>query len=373
MKLYEWVNIKDFEALVVEKYISVRPHPRFPELKIANYTPAAQGLSTLEWNDTLSKSRGLVYSSHDWEIQAIPFSKFWSWDDPRSGALPEGIPVIYDKLDGSYLQIFDYGGNWIVSTRGSFESDQAKWADKWIKEHLTIPTDLATRNYNFIFEVIIPEDRKVVEYDFSGLVFLGSTNKVTGREYPPEVNTYTFQFLKDVPRPVIFNYESLEKLATQNEDNREGYVATWFLPNGSVKRAKIKFERYKLLHRMYFQTTTTVIWELLRSAQYPEYVKNLPNNLYSWVLGVASGISAQYDTIESQSKEEFRLAMNYTNVMYDLEASEKDRRKAFAFKAVQSSTPHLLFALYDAKLDTYKELLWDLVRPKNARYREVEE
>ena len=137
MKLNELIDQTRLDQLIKDKYVSCRPHPTLP-LYILNYTPAAQSLSALEWDHTLSYCRGLVYEGTTYEVIAIPFKKFWNYGDGiRTGLLPEGLPRIFEKVDGSYLNLFFYKGEVVVSTRGSFESDQAKWAQKWVNERVS--------------------------------------------------------------------------------------------------------------------------------------------------------------------------------------------------------------------------------------------
>ena len=123
MKLHELVDIKELEELIENKYVSDRKHPSLP-LRILNYTPKATEIK--EWSNTLSYCRGLVYEVTTGDVLAIPFRKFWNkGDSVHIKSLPTGIPRIFEKADGSYLNLFFYKDLPVVSTRGSFESDQA--------------------------------------------------------------------------------------------------------------------------------------------------------------------------------------------------------------------------------------------------------
>src|SRR5690348_7236331 len=103
MKLHEWLDVKELEKLITDGLVSDRKHPAYP-LRILNYTHAA---ASAEWNLTLRRCRGLVYEITTGDVYAIPFEKFFSWDDPKSGVLPSSVPTVYEKLDGSYLQVFE--------------------------------------------------------------------------------------------------------------------------------------------------------------------------------------------------------------------------------------------------------------------------
>lgn len=367
MKLQEWVNIRELEELIEEGLVSDRKHHSLP-LKILNYTPKASGIK--EWSQTLSRCRGLVYEEGTNELYAISFSKFWNHGDSvHIKSLPTGMPRIFEKADGSYLNLFFYKGLPVVSTRGSFESDQAKWAQKWVNDHILLDkTNIATDRYNYIFEVIIPEDKKVVNYNWSGLIFLGFTRLFDGAEFPPELHLQWLQGHRVVKE---YTYDDLEKLQAEDIPNEEGRVAVWYNDNAPSFRVKLKFETYKLLHRMYFQTTAEVIWELTKNKEdVEEKLIGGDPKLVEWATDIRANILRNRDDLEGISKQQFRYAVEMTNIAVDLEAPEKERRKAFAMYAVKSENASLLFLLYDAKFGLYEEQLWKICKPVNSRFRD---
>ena len=372
MKLCELIDTARLKELVEQKYVSARNHPTLP-LTILNYTPSATEIR--QWDDTLSYCRGLVYDFETDEVVATPFKKFWNYgDENHTGPLPNRTPRIFEKVDGSYLNLFFYKEEVVVSTRGSFESDQAKWAQKWVLEHfISENTNENTFVYNYIFEVVIYEDKKVVDYDFSGLVFLGRTRLDDAAEFDNDVS---LPWLTDYRVAKELQYEDLEKLQARNINNEEGYVAVWY--GGTQRptfRVKLKFETYKLLHRMYFQTTTEVIWELTKAGEnIAKHLEGADPRLLNWAMAVSLSVLENYHDLKLDSSQEFRDAIQMTNILWNLESPEKERRKTFAMYATKSKNPNLLFTLYDGKMVQYEECLWKLVKPENSRFRnETEE
>jgi RNA ligase len=375
MKLQEWIDIRELEELISEGLVSDRPHPSLP-LRILNYTPAAQSVKV--WTPTLSRCRGLVYELDTNDIYAIPFSKFWNFGDLAHGAVkenfPPGEPAIYEKVDGSLGIFFFYKGAPIIATRGSFESDQAKWADNWRKKHMFGCPLHDDRTY--LFEIVYPEDKKVVNYPYSGLVLLGAIDP-NGDEWPPDsIVAQTVLNYFPVKIAKRYEYQELEKLQAQEEDNAEGWVAVWYGP--PAYRVKIKLEKYVLLHRMYFQTTSEVVWELVKAGEFKEVnsvhrlFEGADDTLKKWVMNTAVNISLNYVDIDQRAKLDFRNCIDYTNITsYD--GNEKERRKAFAFLATKKDNPSLLFLLYDGDFVKYEEMLWKLVKPENKRFTKEEE
>jgi RNA ligase len=106
---------KYFEKGLVYKQI----HPTLP-LTIWNYTETVQyeGL----FDDVTLQTRGLVTDGNG-KVVAQPFKKFFNMEEGKHTTTPEFD--VYDKMDGSLGILFNYEGEWVMATRGSFTSDQA--------------------------------------------------------------------------------------------------------------------------------------------------------------------------------------------------------------------------------------------------------
>ena len=89
------------------------------------------------WNDVTISARGIILT-HDGEIVATPFPKFFNWGE-RDQTWPAESFHVYEKLDGSLIIAFWHNGEWHTATKGSFHSEQAQWAKqrlKSIEKHL---------------------------------------------------------------------------------------------------------------------------------------------------------------------------------------------------------------------------------------------
>lgn len=384
MKLNELIDLDRLEQLVADKYVTARSHSRYP-LNILNYTPAATGIK--DWDNTLSYCRGLVYDYETMEIHAIPFKKFWNYNDPShpetlAENLPEEPHTILKKMDGSLGIGFFYGAEFIIATRGSFYSEQAVWANDWASKNMNLNlVDIGSKEDTYLFEIIWNRDKKVVNYDFEGLVLLGSIDNSTAIEYLPE---WVFKDERDwmgntkvVTRLISYDRDSydLGRLQELNTENEEGFVAIWY-KGKDILRVKLKFETYKLLHRMYFQTTPEVIWEWCKKKRsIVEALIGADVELLKWAVWIASDINIMYSQVKTESSDHFREAITATNRVQscDMEMDEKSRRKVFASYATKYRYPGLLFSLYDAKLEQYEESLWKICKPENSRVWRKEE
>lgn len=308
-----------------------RKHPVL-DIFIYNYTATTQ--FSWEWNDVTMNCRGLVLDSEGY-ILARSFPKFFSYEQ-LEGNLPSGNYTVYEKLDGSMLIAFLYNGELITATRGSFESDQAISARKYLDGHLLF------EGYSYIFEYIAKDNRIVVDYgNFEGLVSLGAV-ALDGKIIPPHKIKWTYG--KEFRLPLVFNFSNLEDILKFEKNNFEGFVL-WYK---SGEMVKFKTEEYKKLHKVMTGLNERHIWEALKDNKFEELLDLVPDEMYDWV---------------QSTKQNILYELYKIWVVVGTEMKDLGDRKANAMYYKTCTYPHLLFLCLDGK---YKELdskLYDMVRP----------
>ncbi len=334
----------DLAKLQADKLISVRPHPTLP-LFIYNYTAGAQALSISEWSPALRDCRGLILD-HDGEVIGRPFTKFWNYEQVLD-QIPSDLPfTVWEKLDGSLGIVCNYRGSLVVATRGSFESDQAKFAQEWIDTNA--PGWLPAEHYTYLFEILYPENRIVVDYGEVRELRLLAVMEADGKE-----NLKAFEGEDGFHKARQFSKAEVDivhdSICVTELDGQEGYVLRW--ANGF--RAKVKFEEYKRLHRLITQVSTRSIWELLRSGKSTaELIDRVPETFRDWVNDIVNKLVLEFAEIDKEARLDF-AARNH-------EAT----RKQFAEVAVTRKYPKLLFALLDGR--AYDDMIWRMIEPKWA-------
>jgi RNA ligase len=135
---------------VLEKYyndglVYKQVHPTLP-LTIWNYTEKVQyeGL----FDDITLQTRGLVTDDKG-NVVARPFKKFFNQEEGKH--TPTNEFKVYEKMDGSYIILFNYKGEWVFASRGSFTSEQAIKA-KEISNNFNLHK--LNKDYTYIFEII---------------------------------------------------------------------------------------------------------------------------------------------------------------------------------------------------------------------------
>lgn len=285
MYMHDLFKEDEFEQHVADGYVRVRHHPTLP-LHTVGYTEKAQ--FDRVWNDVTSRCRGLIYDDDGW-ILARPFDKFHNWDDAGQPYPPGGECYVSPKMDGSLgilYQAQEPGRekSWYVATRGSFESDQAKWATAKLwsmfvdgeADHHELDPD-----FTYLVEIIYPENRIVVNYGQQAkLVLLDVIENETGRS-----NLWRFHALTwphKVEKKLIRGFH--DGLVHEIPPGEEGFVIYW--PHRNY-RVKMKSAEYVALHRIVTGLNARTVWEQMGQGKTPQQIcDNLPDEFHDWVRNV---------------------------------------------------------------------------------------
>jgi len=312
-------------------------HPTLP-LSIWNYSEKVQYDSL--WDDITLSCRGLVTDDKG-NVVARPFRKFFNIEEGKH--TPTEQFQVFEKMDGSLGILFFYGNEWVFASRGSFTSDQAlKFKEIFTKKYKT--SHLYTPN-TYLFEIIYPENRIVVDYgNIEDVVLLGEINTESGDEL--DLNHYTnsiFNVVKEYNG--IKDYSSLKSLV---DNNAEGFVVRF--SNGD--RMKIKGEEYLRLHRIMTNLSTTSVWEILSTnGKIDEFIKDVPDEFFRKIQDFAFDLSLRYYNLMKEYTECFEIIKNKT-----------EDRKSFAEESKRYPHPSLLFGLLDGK--DISPMIWKMIKPE---------
>ena len=154
--------LNELNKRVEDGLISAQKHDTL-QLIIWNYTQTCQ--FSKAWDEYTMAARGLI-TDLEGNVVARPFKKFFNIDEREETKienLPTETPDVYTKYDGSLGILYFDGDLPCIATRGSFNSDQAKWATEWIQTKFLKKSDFL-EGYTYLFEIIYPENRIVVDY-----------------------------------------------------------------------------------------------------------------------------------------------------------------------------------------------------------------
>ena len=352
----------------INKYIAdglvvKQEHPSLP-ISIYNYSRTCQYES--KWDDITINCRGLVLDNEG-NVIAKPFPKFFNYEELeglkfRESKIPNETFDVFEKMDGSLGILFNYGGEWIMATRGSFTSEQAIRGMEMLKK---LPYEQLIENCTYLFEIIYNENRIVVDYDYEDLVLLAIIDRVDGYEldlYNVHLEGICIAAIYvNAGFRVVKRYNGItdfKQLKETISNDAEGYVIKF----KSGMRMKIKGDEYIRLHKILTNFSTIDIWELLRDGHpLDEFLDRVPDEFDVWVRQTISGLQyAKFSIGERCGKihDYFRYG-KYGDV------NPEPTKKEFAehvMKYVEAPLRAVCFAMWDRK--PYDHIIWKLIRPK---------
>jgi len=340
MKKLNWIKI---EELIEQKYITKRKHPT-EDIWVLNYTNKCQ--FDKNWCDETEICRGLIVDK-DNNILARPFRKFFNYEEDIEVKLPDGDFKIYEKQDGSLGIFFFYNGKWILSTRGSFESEQAKKGTEMFQKELDKFSSL-DKTKTYIFEIIYPENKIIVDYEKKEmLILLAVIDTKTGEEL--EIDKFDFDYTKEVK-----GVKDFTTLTNIPKDNSEGFVIKW--SNGF--RLKMKYAEYTRLHKLLSGINERRIWDILRNGEsLDEILDRVPDEFYNWTKEVKEKIEKRFCNLRDKAKDVKR------------DAEKLSTRKEQALFILKNKEGKMLAGAVFKMLDNkdWKDDIWKLIKPKSEK------
>jgi RNA ligase len=351
------------EKLIGEGYVTKRKHPTL-DLYILNYSPQTQ--FERYWNEITLQCRGLVVDE-EWNIVARPFKKFFNYNEWSPEVQNDLIKelcqprlgknfTVYEKLDGSLGITFLYKGEQIFATRGSFESEQAVefkkiWEEKY--SHIKLQP-----NITYLFEIIYPENRIVVDYKGQRDIYLLGSIDSNDIDFPinltcVDVDSQSEWASDYFKTPVVYDgYKDFDEILRVNDQNFEGFVIRY----SDGFRLKIKTENYRLLHKIIGGLNEERIWEMLKAGQPISDLSMIPDEFYSWAEQVYKKVDDDYLNLLEEVDDYFeRIVKKFNN----------PSRKELALEFIRFHPSCLLFAKLDGK--NWYEKAWDFVKPVNTK------
>ena len=315
-------------------------HPILP-LTIWNYTEKVQYESL--WDEVTLATRGLVTDGSG-RVVARPFSKFFNLEEGRHTSTQDF--EVFEKMDGSLGIAFVYEERVVYATRGSFASDQSVWMASWGGKYNF--SNILVEGYTYLFEIIYPENRIVVDYGGeSRLVLLGVIKTDTGEE--TSWSDLSFVDGWDLVKRYdgISDYTTLKGMV---ENNHEGFVVRF--SNG--QRVKIKGEEYLRLHRIMTNLSTTAIWEVLSNGgDILSTLTDVPDEFYDKIHQYSNELMDKYTKLENEYHFIFKILSR---------SDDFEFRAGFAERAKRYKYPAILFRMYDDR--DYSEIIWKIIRPE---------
>lgn len=272
---------------------------KYPNLYMLSYN----GILS-DFNDQYVRlCRGCIVSVEDKEhpqMICAPFTKFGNYGQSFCPEIDWASALVEQKVDGILIKLFYYDNKWHWITNNGWNTN-LPWKEmiKIPSKYTEIETDTCntiqdlidyclTKNnvtlsefapdYTYMFELISPKMRILVDNPKTDLVYLGCRNLYTYDEYPLDMAKAIIPGIKKFNTVNYFDLHNIDEvLALCNSykgDVDEGVVVV----DDKFNRVKIKCEDYIRLkgYRNMFDTTEEQIWKGMREGTIDDALQVFP-------------------------------------------------------------------------------------------------
>ena len=253
-------NAQTLNRLVNARKIRRKWHKTYKHLAIYKYKG---GFDFFHHEDAkfVKWCRGLVYDHREDRVVACPMPKFHNhFEYPESELqeiLTSGHYYVTKKVDGSCVLAWHYLGQWHFSTLFGINSNQAQKA-RSLLERIGNIDDLLNQKRTYIFEVVYPQNRIVLNYGLEeSLTYITEFDPETGHEFRTKdfkVSGHGFECSGQSNEDIAINDLST---FVQSGTGVEGYVVTIERPDADYD-IRIKFKTQWYFNRSWFYSRIQV-------------------------------------------------------------------------------------------------------------------
>lgn len=343
-------ELPELRSMIDGGYVAVHKHPR-ANLHIYNYTAKAQYEPL--WNETTLTCRGLI-ATDTGHIVARPFVKFFNIEQVES--LPDEPYDVFEKYDGSLGIMYFLNCRPYIATRGRFDSPQARVANEMLESD---SMDCFDSDYTYLFEIIHPETRVVVDYaGAKQLVLLAIIHTESGEEVvqgPKSILWFDAAKHGSVISAASYQRDDLQKIRGVIDGGSGEGVVVRYLSGLSVKMKAVEYVR---LHKLICGVNLTTIWDHLRNGHdIDALLGRVPDEFYQWVHGSVSVLQGQFSVMQSSA------ALELSGIL--LKLGEGASRKKIAIEVSKSAHKAVIFAMLDGK--EYDHIIWKAIKPTSGQ------
>ena len=206
--------------------------------------------------EIVRECRGSIFrmDGDKWICVCCPFFKFGNYGESYCPEIDWETAYVYEKVDGSLMKMWYDCGQWHLSTNGTIDAYKAEmgtWG-KTFGEYFEYALEqfygmtigmietFMDENCTYMFELVGPQNRLVVNYTRPCVYFLGVRDHLIGnKEYDPSLDGLS----RFIQLPRVYNLTSIEQCleaVAAMSSNEEGFVVC----DANFNRIKIKSPEY---------------------------------------------------------------------------------------------------------------------------------
>jgi hypothetical protein len=340
----DFIRSNSLAALEERFGITAKRHPKFPNLVFLKYSQIDSPMA----EPICQECRGLILDeADDWRVISFPFRKFFNHGEPNAVAVDWSTARVYEKLDGSLMTLYWYAGEWQVASNGTpdaggevfghgFTFAELFWR-AWRENgyRLPEPPEWPEEGISYVFELMTPYNRVVVQHAANRLVLIGVRDLCGFFEHLPggiDAEPMGWEIVKSFPLACIG--DCLTAAEALNPIKSEGFVVC----DANFNRVKIKSPRYVALAHLKESASPRRMLEIIRANESDEFLAYFPE--------LQDAYGKVRDRFETVCVE---LEGDYARL-----GSIPDQ-KAFAMEAVKTRCSSALFAVRSNKAKSVRD------------------
>ena len=228
------------------------------------------------WNKLAKQSRGKVIDLNTMTYVSYPFNKFYNLNEVEETKEERVLDLlsrakevyVTDKKDGSAIIVTNYNGEIIMNTNGSFDSVQISLAQKLFENKYSYFYNNIPEGYTFIFELIHPDNRIVLDYGVEKSLYLLAIRELDTLRMKtyPELVLFAEEYKLDITESFEYTglFDFVEKAVNDTENIKEGWVFR-IITDEEDFMFKLKYQEYFKLARIKNIPSLKKVYALLTS------------------------------------------------------------------------------------------------------------
>lgn len=316
INLQKYLQTHTTEELTAEFAIAVKPHSVYPELFLFKYNQIDSPMD----NSIVQECRGIILNKN-WDIVSFPYTKFFNAEEPKAAIINWDSAKVYEKLDGSLVTLYFYDNKWQMSTSGTpdgsgevqgFCTHYLNFADlfwqTWKELGYSLPS-LDHKDFCFMFELMTPFNRVVVQHQKPRIALHGVRNIKTLKEHnPSDFASYGWEIVKQYPLKTL--NDVFETCKTLDPIKNEGFVVV----DENFARVKVKSPAYVALSHMKDNFSQRRMLQLILANESEEFLsyfkeyEGLHNEIKTKYMCLILDITETYERIKGlEVQKDFAL------------------------------------------------------------------
>lgn len=265
-------NETPLDKLKEEFAIEYRTHSEYPNLHQFSYSQ----IDSPKSHPIVREARGIILDKSDnWNVVSYPYLRFFNYGEGGADPIDWSTATVYEKLDGSLIQLYYYDNKWIAASRslpdaagevGGFDFNFAQLFWKvWKELNYSLP---AHTGRCYMFELMTPYNKVVVNHKQNSLVLHGVRDLCTLQEIDPEEVASYYGWRS----PKKYQLNSWDGIVSTFADLSPMWFEGYIVRDASFSRVKLKSPAYVALSHLRDGMSKRRLLEIIRTNEGDEFL-----------------------------------------------------------------------------------------------------